>query len=89
MATREELLETLTARFKSKEFLPTISDTRNFLEIHGKKAVPQRATNLKTVQLIISIMDTSELQRIVEDRLYGGPTRLGPLSAAIKNYRLT
>ena len=86
MATRAELIETLISRFESKEFLPTIGSVREFLALYGIKAVQQRRTNLKTINTILSLLDNDELQRIVEQKAYGKPTELGPLSDAIRNY---
>jgi len=82
---REELLE-LASRFDKKSFLPTVADVRNFLHYKDSsvKMIERRETAIpKLIQVLLSL-PKEQLQRILQDENYAGPSRLGPLSEAIK-----
>ena len=79
------LLE-LAKRFQDKTFLPTFGDIRNFCQVYGidVPASKSRASAVPRVFKFIAKMDSSEIQRIVDDRLFSGPARLGPIADAIR-----
>lgn len=79
-------LETLATRFESKDFLPTISDVRNFLELRGKdtNGLTQRAEAFRKILVLLLDLSVEELLALVEASVNTGPAELGPLSDAIK-----
>ena len=79
------LLE-LAKRFQDKTFLPTFGDIRNFCQVYGidVPASKSRASAVPRVFKFMAKMDSSEIQRIVDDRLFSGPARLGPIADAIR-----
>ena len=82
------LLE-LANRFQDKSFLPTFGDIRNFCQAYGidVPASGSRASAIPRVFKFIATMDSGEVQRIVDDRLFSGPARLGPIADAIRKQR--
>lgn len=79
------LLE-LAKRFQDKSFLPTFGDIRNFCQAYGidVPASKSRASAIPRVFKSIATMDSVEIRRIVDDRLFSGPARLGPIADAIR-----
>ena len=82
---RPALLE-LAKRFQDKSFLPTFGDIRNFCQTYGidVPASGSRASAIPRVFRFIATMDGGEVQRIVDDWLFSGPARLGPIADAIR-----
>lgn len=76
----------LARRFQEKEFLPTLGDIRNFCKTYGVEqlASNSRAGSIPRVFKFLATMDRDEIQRIVDDRLFSGPARLGPIADAIR-----
>ena len=85
-AERKEALKLLAARFDSKTFLPTSSDLRHFLDLHGVNPGPikHRQDSFKKLLEVLGPMSNEELAKLHSSGKHGGPTRLGPLSDAIK-----
>ena len=82
---RPALLE-LAKRFQDKSFLPTFGDIRNFCQTYGidVPASGSRASAIPRVFRFIATMDGGKVQRIVDDWLFSGPARLGPIADAIR-----
>ncbi len=76
----------LAKRFQEKTFLPTFGDIRNFCEAYGidEPASHSRAGSIPRVFKFMATMDRDEIRRIVDDRLFSGPSRLGPIADAIR-----
>ena len=83
---RKELLRALAARLDDKTFLPSAADIRRFLELRGKISGPikHRQNSFRKVLDLLVSMDDEELLLLQRSGYNGGPTRLGPLSDAIK-----
>ena len=78
----------LAERFDGNEFMPSFGDVRAFCESYDidVPASRTRASALPRVFKFLSGMDAAELQRILDYRMHSGPSRLGPISDAIRNY---
>ena len=76
-------------QFENCSFLPTIGEVRQFW-IHydlGQPAPKSRAAAIPRVLTFVSTMDTEEINRMLSSGFFSGPTRLGPISDAIKGKR--
>lgn len=78
----------LAERFDGNEFMPSFGDVRAFCESYGidVPASRTRASALPRVFKFLAGMDAAELQRMLDYRMHSGPSRLGPISDAIRNY---
>ena len=76
----------LAKRFENKAFLPTFGDIRNFCQIYGidEPASKSRASAIPRVFKFIATMETDEIQTILDDGMFSGPSRLGPIADAIR-----
>ena len=76
----------LAERFECKAFLPTFGDIAHFCQMYGIEvpASKTRASAIPRVFKHIAAMETEEIQRILDDGLFSGPSRLGPIADAIR-----
>ena len=76
----------LAERFERKAFLPTFGDIAHFCQMYGIEvpASKTRASAIPRVFKHIASMETEEIQRILDDGLFSGPSRLGPIADAIR-----
>lgn len=78
---------TLAERFERKDFLPTFGDIRNFCDVYGIN-VPASKTRASAIPRVFKFlaneMGADEVQRIVDDGMFSGPSRLGPIADAIR-----
>jgi hypothetical protein len=83
---RKEHLHSLATKFEAKTFLPTASDVRHFLEMRGHDPGPvkQRQDAFRKVLDVLLSMADDGLMMLQTSGTHAGPTRLGPLSDAIK-----
>lgn len=86
-AEKEAAVVELAKRFEDKAFMPTFGDISNFCQIHGidEPASRSRANAIPRVFKFIASMDADEIQRILDDGLFSGPSRLGPIADAIRS----
>ena len=77
----------MAKRFQGKSFLPTFGDIANFCQIHGLKtpASKTRASAVPRVFKFIATMDPPRIREILDDGMYSGPSKLGPIADAIRN----
>lgn len=82
---KETLVLKLAKRFERKEFLPTFGDI-DFFSFYGidTPASRSRVSSIPRVFKFKASMDTKEIEKIVESRMFSGPSRLGPISDAIR-----
>ena len=84
---KQAIVSEIAEQFESKEFLPTLSDIRNFCQIYGID-VPASKTRASAVprvfKYIATEIDAKEAQRILDDGMFAGPSRLGPIADAIR-----
>ena len=85
-AEKEPIAVELANRFEKKAFLPTFGDIRNFCQIYGidEPASKSRASAIPRVFKFIATMETEEIQTILDDGMFSGPSRLGPIADAIR-----
>lgn len=76
----------LAKRYENKAFLPTFGDIRNFCQIYriDEPASKSRANSMPRIFKFISSMETNELQRILDEEMFSGPSRLGPIADEIR-----
>ena len=76
----------LARRFQAKSFLPTFGDVRYFCRVYGI-GVPgskSRASAIPRIFRFIGALESAEIQRIMENGMFSGPSRLGPIADAIR-----
>lgn len=80
------LVAELAKRFETKIFLPTFGDYRNFCQVYGidEPVSKSRASAIPRIFKFISSMETDELQRILDEEMFSGPSRLGPIADEIR-----
>ena len=83
---KEKFVIELAERFEKKTFLPTFGDISNFCQIYGidEPASKSRASAIPRVFKFIASMEASDIRRIIDDGLFSGPSRLGPIADAIR-----
>jgi hypothetical protein len=84
---RHEALIAIAAAFDEKKFLPTIGAVKEFLSMNHARpvALKDRLESFRHVLGILAGMPTADLQRILHEKRFSGPARLGPLSDAIRS----
>ena len=85
---RAKVLHALATKFEEKSFLPRFRDIADFCETY-EVAVPAstgRAGAVPRVFKALAAMDLAEVQRILDDDMFAGPSRLKPLADAIHSY---
>ena len=84
---RREVVIALAERFERKDFLPTFGDIRNFCDVYGID-VPASKTRASAIPRVFKFlaneMEADEVQRILHDGMFSGPSRLGPIADAIR-----
>ena len=80
------LVDELSRRFENKSFLPTFGDVRNFCQIYGidEPASRSRASAIPRLFKFLAAMEVDEIRRILDDGMFSGPSRLGPIADAIR-----
>ena len=75
----------LAKRFEEKNFLPRFGSIREFCRIYRivEPASKSRVSALPRIFKFIATMETSKIQRILDDGMFSGPSRLGPIADAI------
>ena len=83
---KKPIVAEMAKRFQDKSFLPTFGDIDNFCQIHGLKTPLSRtrASAIPRVFKFMATMDSPHIRAILDDGMYAGPSRLGPISDAIR-----
>ena len=83
---KQSLIGELAMRFHDKSFLPTFGDIANFCHAHQMNvpASKARASSVPRVFKCLAGMEDDEIYRIINDQLFSGPSRLGPIADAIR-----
>lgn len=83
---KEPIVVELAKRFDNKAFLPTFGDIRNFCQIYGidEPASKSRGSAIPRVFKFLAAMKANEIQKILDDGMFSGPSRLGPIADAIR-----
>ena len=85
---RRPAVLTLAERFEAKSFLPSCADISNFCTIYGiaEPASKSRAAAIPRVFKHLATMDAKDVETLVTNNAFSGPTQLGPISEAIRRY---
>ena len=77
----------LARRFDHKAFLPTTGDIVNFCQVYrlNKPASKSRASAIPRVFKYVASMDAGGIQKILDEGMFSGPSRLGPIADAIRS----
>ena len=78
----------LAERFDRKAFLTTFGEIAGFCQMYGIRvpASRGRASAIPRVFKFVAEMEADDIQQILDDGMFSGPSRLGPISEAIRNY---
>ena len=81
----------LARRFERKEFLPNFRSVAEFCRVYQLKvpASKSRASAIPRVFKSIADMEVKEIERIRDEGMFSGPSRLGPIADAIRNFSRT
>ena len=83
---KEVSVSELARRFESKSFLPTFGDVINFCQSYGvvEPASRHRVNAIPRVFKLLASLEVNEIRRIIDEGLFSGPSRLGPIADAIR-----
>jgi hypothetical protein len=75
----------LALRFDQRQFLPNLSDVREFLIMMGERpaAMKDRAEAFRLLLKALSVLPPERVARLANSAIHSGPSQLGPLSDAI------
>lgn len=78
----------LAARFEAKSFLPSCADISNFCTIYGieEPASKSRAAAIPRLFKYLATMDARDVDALVVNNAFSGPSQLGPLAEAIRRH---
>ena len=84
---KEATITKLAGNFEEKSFLPTFGDISNFCQIHNidEPASKSRTNAIPRLFKFIASMNNEDIQRIIDDGLFSGPSSLGPIADAIRH----
>lgn len=85
---KEQAVIELARMFQDKSFLPTFPDIANFCQIYGidEPASRSRDSAIPRVFNFIAEMEPADIQRILDEGMFSGPSRLGPIADAIRGH---
>ena len=83
---KEPPVAELAERFHNKSFLPSFGDIANFCQLYSIDVPTSRtrANAIPRVFRFIAEMEPPDIQRIVDEDMFSGPSRLGPIADAIR-----
>lgn len=83
---QKRLIQSLAEKYDAKQFLPSSGDIRYFFEVHGEVRPPPKQRNdaFRKILKLLSVMPENSLRIMIEDDAHSGPSRLGPLSDAMR-----
>jgi len=78
----------LARRYQQKLFLPTFRDISSFCQTYEIQvpASNSRASAIPRVFKFLAELEPGEIQQILDDGWFSGPSRLGPIADGIRNY---
>lgn len=78
----------LAERFEAKSFLPRCADIRNFCHIYGLDEQTARSRTGAIPRLFkhLAAMEAEDLNTLLNERTFSGPSRLGPLAETIREH---
>lgn len=87
-AEKSAVVTELAKRFEQKDFLPNFAAIAEFCRTYEIKAPASKSRSNAIPHVFKSIADIeiAEVERIRDDGMFSGPSRLGPIADAIRNY---
>lgn len=88
---KADVVTELAERFENKEFLPTFRSLVEFCRTYDIEA-PASTSRVGAIPRIfrfMSDMEVVEIKRIRDEGVFSGPSKLRPISDAIRNYSRT
>ena len=87
-AEKSAVVTELAKRFEQKDFLPNFAAIAEFCRTYEIKAPASnsRASAIPRVFKAIAGMEVAEVERILDDGMFAGPSSLGPIADAIRNF---
>ena len=87
-ADRLSAVLALAERFEAKSFLPRCADISNFCAIYGidEPSSKSRAAAIPRLFKYLATMDARDVEALVADNAFSGPSQLGPLAEAIRQH---
>lgn len=81
-----ELLRRAASSYAARQFLPSVGDVRHFLSVHGAEEVnfKDRTSAARYVLGALSKLDIASAQAALNNPSFAGPSKLAPLSSAIR-----
>lgn len=81
----------LARRYQQKLFLPTFRDISSFCQEYEIQvpASNSRASAIPRVFKFLAELEPGEIQQILDDGWFSGPSKLGPIADGIRNYSST
>ena len=78
----------LAKRFENKSFMPSWYDVDRFCRMYGIEtpASRSRANAIPRVFKRLATMDAEEVQKILDYGMFSGPSKLAPISEAIRRH---
>ena len=85
-AERAAVVRRAAEEFERRAFLPTLGDIRSFCEAYGLEELKSnsRSSGIPRIFKLLATTEVADLERILDDRLFSGPTELGPIADAIR-----
>ena len=82
---QQSILLQLAAQYDNKEFLPSVSNVREFLIMAGQQPpkMKDRTEAFRILLQTLGQMSVEHLERLANTSLHAGPSKLGPVSEAI------
>ena len=83
---RAKVIARAAEEFERRTFLPTVGDVRSFCEAYGIEQPKSRAraSSIPRIFKFLLTVDAAEVNSILDDRMFSGPTELGPIADAIR-----
>ena len=83
---KESSVSELARRFDAKSFLPSFGDVTAFCQSYeiDEPASRTRANAIPRVFKLIASLEADEIREIIDEGLFSGPSRLGPIADAIR-----
>ena len=78
----------LAQSFQAKTFLPSANNIATFCQIYriDQPASKSRSSAIPRVFKFIASMDAPDIYELMDSGMFSGPSRLGPIADAIRNY---
>lgn len=85
-AERAEAVGRAAREFERRTFLPTLGDIRSFCEVYGieEPNSKSRVGGIPRIFKFLATMDTADVEKMLNDRMFSGPVELEPIANAIR-----